>query len=143
MGSKASARSEASPFTAYNRAMGWLQNLLSRGRNPEEYERLRCPVCDGTGLPAFGGHSHSSNSMAPPHCARCGGKGWLMVKRQPEEDELHDSLESRPSFAVDGQPASAGAVDETLTVDAGGSPGLPDVPDAPTSPTAPKGLDEA
>jgi len=47
--------------------------------NPEEYERVRCDVCDGKGVNQQLGAFGTSGSIHA--CAKCSGKGYLLVKR--------------------------------------------------------------
>ncbi len=69
----------------------WFDRLLHRQtRNPEEYERVRCDLCSGTGI-WLGLQPHNATEPNPvhfyrgDHCPRCHGDGWLEVKR-----EIHD-----------------------------------------------------
>ena len=65
--------------------MDWLRNLLGRRRNPEQFERVRCEVCNGTGLVlqtgAPGGPAGNQQRGRIPHCGKCRGRGYVMVKR--------------------------------------------------------------
>jgi hypothetical protein len=68
--------------------MSWLDRLLRRSSplNPEEYERVRCDLCDGTGRSiAFKlGQGFSGDGLRCV-CGRCHGKGWLMARRDDGE----------------------------------------------------------
>lgn len=63
--------------------MDWLHKLLGRERlNPEEYERVRCDICDGKGMTMLGSPVHPSDQHITSHqCWKCHGKGYLLVKR--------------------------------------------------------------
>jgi len=47
--------------------------------NPEEYERVRCDVCDGKSVNQQLGAFGTSGSIHA--CAKCHRKGYLLVKR--------------------------------------------------------------
>jgi len=64
--------------------MSWLSRLFGRkpGVNPEEYERVRCDICHGTGVKISGPSSGVDDQHVMTHrCWKCHGKGWLAVKR--------------------------------------------------------------
>ena len=63
--------------------MTFLRRLLRKDINPEEYERVRCDLCRGTGLPIVNGRP-TAGWLVPRHCGRCHGKGWLLVKKTEE-----------------------------------------------------------
>jgi DnaJ-class molecular chaperone len=48
--------------------------------SPEEYERVRCDVCQGKGMTQKLGAFGTSGSFHA--CWKCHGKGWLTVKRE-------------------------------------------------------------
>lgn len=117
--------------------MSWLRNLFGTEINPEEYERVRCDLCNGTGLAMGPDGRPSLGYKVPRHCGRCGGKGWLMVKR-------------RPTVLSETVQAGSGVTPETATADAPATPrpSLPPDPidqpeevSAPDSPAAPEGFE--
>lgn len=65
--------------------MDWLNRLFRREGpwNPEEYERVRCDVCGGTGRSTTFqlGRDFTKEGLRQP-CGKCRDKGWLMVKRE-------------------------------------------------------------
>jgi hypothetical protein len=67
--------------------MDWLRKALGMAPqlNPEEYERMRCDLCHGTGLMVertTPDGSRPTQFKAPlRHCGHCHGKGYLLVKR--------------------------------------------------------------
>ncbi len=72
---------------ALGATIAWIRRLLSRPQvNPEEYERVRCDLCNGTGI-WIGLREHSLSEPNPvgfyagDHCPKCCGEGWLTVKR--------------------------------------------------------------
>ena len=67
--------------------MDWLRKALGRTPplNPEEYERVRCDLCLGTGLMIERTTPDGSRPVqikAPMrHCKKCNGTGYLLVKK--------------------------------------------------------------
>ena len=62
--------------------MDWLYKLLGRERlNPEEYERVRCDVCDGKGATLSSSHGQYEGHVETHQCWKCHGKGYRLVKR--------------------------------------------------------------
>jgi hypothetical protein len=115
--------------------MDWLRKLVGRGPqlNPEEYERVRCDRCHGTGrAQQFGGGWDTSCEIP---CGKCHGKGWLMVRRQP--DEPHETPHEHPSAAADAEPDTGRSLDDAPTTEDGGRRDLPHAPVAPSAPDAP------
>jgi len=113
--------------------MNWLSRLIGREPppNPENFERVRCRTCSGTGLVA----RYNPNAMH--RCWRCHGKGYVMVARAAEE--LSDAtVQSQTATTQDDEAreVSAAAVDEQS-----GATDLPDAPSAPTAPSPPRSVD--
>jgi hypothetical protein len=64
--------------------MSWLSRLFGHKSdvNPEEYERERCDICQGTGVKISGPSGGVDDQHVMTHkCWKCRGKGWLAVKR--------------------------------------------------------------
>ena len=122
----------------------WTQRRQEKARraagqyHPEEYERVPCDLCNGTG----GGRGllTPEEAIYPGNrCPRCHGQGWLMVKKDPEE--LRDTPPKATvadSEAPRATPGSSGEVPE----DERHIPEIGDAPTAPTVPTAPDGMDD-
>ena len=114
--------------------MGWLQDLFGKSLNPEEFERVRCDRCDGTGHPPTGYsglHSEYRNYGIP--CGKCHGKGYLMVKREAEV--LRDAPGPRRDAVTDSATSVAeDALGERLP------PESPDTVTPPAAPEAPEGF---
>jgi DnaJ-class molecular chaperone len=63
--------------------MSWLDRLLGRELlNPEEYERVRCELCDGKGI-RMGARAPADHRERFHTCKECKGKGYVL-KRKPE-----------------------------------------------------------
>ena len=95
----------------YNRGMGWLRGLFGATLNPEDYERVRCDRCDGTGHPPTGWtvlHPSSRDWRIP--CGKCRGKGYIMVKRLAEA--LRDAHMAGRDAAAGGSPPVAEVASE-------------------------------
>ena len=71
--------------------MSWLGRLIGRGpqMNPEEYERVVCNQCDGTGHPktAWSALYPSARDWREP-CFTCHGRGYVMAKRGLAEESV-------------------------------------------------------
>jgi hypothetical protein len=135
----------------YNRTMGWLlnrvtdwlrrllsQNLLAKGQNPEKYERIRCPVCHGTGLPTedrLGGWKDTGAR----HCGVCHGQGWVLAGREPGVP--HDTGETRQRATIVVAEARADESSGASGHKPSHPPDPPDAPSAPAAPLPPEGLD--
>jgi hypothetical protein len=110
--------------------------------HPEEYERVPCDLCKGTGS-ASGVTSglivqHESVYLGN-RCPMCHGEGWLMVKKDPEEvRDTPSKAAVAASDAPGATPESSGEVPE----DERRAPETRDAPTAPTAPTAPDGMDD-
>ena len=65
--------------------MTFLRRLFGKDINLEEFERLRCDACDGTGKAKRLSGKHVFYSTITP-CGKCHGKGWLLVKRAEAEE---------------------------------------------------------
>jgi DnaJ-class molecular chaperone len=66
--------------------MTWLRRLFGKEPiNAEEYERVRCDVCGGTGIRTASATPADPRSGAfQPRvraCGKCHGKGFVPVKR--------------------------------------------------------------
>ena len=71
--------------------MTFLRRLFGKEPiNPEEYERVRCELCGGSGVRAASTmprplvRSFDSGVAYRPRvrkCGKCHGKGWLLVKK--------------------------------------------------------------
>ena len=149
--------------------MGWLRTLFGRGRvNPDEYERVRCDACRGTGLrsadagtaippsrPIIDSQAAYVSALSHPSmstqnvCRKCDGKGWLTVRRG--SDEVRNRPEEHPNAVADAERVTGGSFDEAPAAEGGGQPNLsqaavapaaPDVPVAPTAPSPPRELGE-
>ncbi len=67
-----------------NKVSAWLRRIFGHGhKNPEDYERVRCDRCNGTGLILdLPGNVKANQYRAPaPKCGRCHGKGFVLVRR--------------------------------------------------------------
>jgi len=67
-----------------NRVWARLRGIFARKRfNPEEYERVRCERCDGTGLILNGPGNVQMNEARVRHqkCGKCLGRGYVLVKK--------------------------------------------------------------
>jgi len=110
--------------------------------NPEEYERVRCELCHGSGhfwqVPDANGRP---GPILRGNCPDCHGKGWLMVAKDPAESR--DTPGEHPSATFDGQPPKMGSPDEAPADSADGRPDLPDMPGAPSAPSPPGGLSDS
>jgi hypothetical protein len=64
--------------------MGKLRDHFDRDHDPDGYERVKCGVCNGTGLPrATSGAFWAFDACAPlTYCRTCHGKGYLLVKKE-------------------------------------------------------------
>ncbi len=97
--------------------------------NPEQYERVRCEECRGTGHRMSGAGLHIVKGWPSP-CGYCDGKGWLLVRRE----------DAAPRDAAAGGEARDWAPDPQPEAAAGGPPGPDDIPAAPAAPRPPDGL---
>ena len=66
--------------------MTLLRRLFSqRTINPDEYERVRCDACHGTGQREAMFHMSPLPGVVSvdrePKCLQCDGTGWLLVKK--------------------------------------------------------------
>jgi hypothetical protein len=78
---------------ALGAATAWARRLLRPPQvNPEEYERVRCDLCNGTGI-WIGLREHSLSEPKPvgfyegDHCPKCCGEGWLRSSAPDREGE--------------------------------------------------------
>jgi hypothetical protein len=94
-------------------------------------ERVRCPHCYGTGSP------RAPRNLIPLPCPICHGKGWVRVKRDPEE--LQDTLSKATAAASEARGATPESPGE-VPVGEQRTPESRDALNAPTAPTAPKGM---
>jgi DnaJ-class molecular chaperone len=64
--------------------MDW-RRLLRRGPepNPETQERVRCELCDGTGIEHVDGKMLMLGAK-PVRCPNCRGAGWLTMEKAPD-----------------------------------------------------------
>lgn len=118
--------------------MDWLRGLFGLERlNPEDWERVRCDACRGTGgIRTRGANVH--------WCWKCHGKGWLMVRRAAEVP--NGTPTAHASDAAEVRPVAAGplaGMPDATPSDRSDDP-LPldplDAPQAPTAPSPPRGL---
>ena len=122
------------------RHVNWLSRWFGHNAspNPEEYKRVPCDLCKGSGS--------ASDLLAPgesrylgTRCPICHGAGWLMVKKDPEEvRDTPPKATVAASDAPGATPESFGEVPE----DEGRAPETRAAPTAPTAPTAPDGMDD-
>jgi hypothetical protein len=120
--------------------MNWLSRWFGRdpSPNPEEYKRVRCDLCNGTGG-ARTFVTHDEAVYPGNYCSRCHGQGWLMVKKDPEEvRDAPPKATLAASYAPGATPESTGEVPQ----DEWRAPETCDAPTAPTAPTAPDGMDD-
>jgi hypothetical protein len=121
--------------------VSWLRRLFERDPqlDPEDYARVRCDACDGTGLP-LRSRRDSWGSMpfvdrrGDPHCVKCYGKGYIMVKRKPEVPR------EAPEAGRDAATHAATTVAETASEAPLPPPEPPDTVSPPTAPEAPEGF---
>ena len=64
--------------------MGKLRDHFDTDRDPDGYERVKCEVCNGTGLPKVSSGAFWAFDAGAPlnHCRTCRGKGCLLVKKE-------------------------------------------------------------
>ena len=114
--------------------MDRLRRLFGRGRqlNPEQYERVRCDRCNGTGKKPW---TSGTGYFSVIPCGSCDGKGRLLVPT--DADDAHHRPEDHPGPVTDAQRTTAGPHAEADTAADVRQSDLPDVPDAPTAPSPP------
>ena len=107
--------------------------------HPEEYERVPCDPCKGTGFARGLAGPGPERSYLANRCPVCHGEGWLMVKKDPERvRDTPPKANVAASYASGATPESTGEVpqDEWLALETS------DAPTAPTAPTAPDEMDD-
>ena len=107
--------------------------------HPEEYERVPCGPCKGTGFARGLAGPGPERSYLANRCPVCHGEGWLMVKKDPERvRDTPPKANVAASYASGATPESTGEVpqDEWLALETS------DAPTAPTAPTAPDEMDD-
>jgi hypothetical protein len=126
--------------------MDWLRKLLGRKQvNPEEYERVTCDVCDGTGRLLL---SRKARDFTPTgnfrnlHCPVCHGRGWRPVRKPDEQPTERQATRRPPDGETVGRPEAVASEDAAVVsaFEANAAAAVPDVPSAPTPPSAPPGM---
>jgi hypothetical protein len=64
--------------------MGKLRDHFDPDRDPDGYKRVKCEVCNGTGLPSVSSGAFWAYDAGARlnYCHTCHGKGYLLVKRE-------------------------------------------------------------